>query len=425
MRQQLAFVRRLPVADDVVDEVERNLTRPDAFWTDEAFAARRPDEARDALKSLGVPDWIIKAVLAVAQAARAAAPLGAIYRASCAYINSMHISVLDQSPIKSGVSPAESIAESLVLARACERFGYYRYWLSEHHKTDAIAGSAPEIMTAAIAATTSRIRVGAAGIMLPHYSSLKVAEQFRVLEAIAPGRIDLGLGRAPGSDGRTAFALNPHAAGAADMFPTQVRDVMAWSSGGALPPEHPFRDITCQPQGPTAPEIWILGSSTYGAQLAGYFGLPYCFAHFFTDGAGTEEALEAYRHAFTPSAILSQPHCAIVVAALAAPTLEEAEYWYRSRAVLWAVRGRGKFIPLPTPEEAEVFELTEAERAAIAARREHALIGTGVEVSAHLRNLAARFALDELVITTSASSPAARIKSYELLAQELGLESVP
>jgi luciferase family oxidoreductase group 1 len=337
----------------------------------------------------------------------------------------MHISVLDQSPAKSGVSPAESIRESLVLARECERFGYYRYWLSEHHNTESVAGSAPEILSAAIAATTSRIRVGAAGIMLPHYAALKVAEQFRVLEAIAPGRIDLGLGRAPGSDGRTAFALNPNAAKAADMFPSQVRDVMAWTSGAALPAEHPFRDITCQPQGPTGAEIWILGSSTYGAQLAGYFGLPYCFAHFFTDGEGTEEALDAYRRSFVPSAILSQPHCAIVVAALAAPTLEEAEYWYRSRAVLWAVRRRGKFLALPTPEEAEAFELTEAERAGMAAARERALIGTGVEVSAHLRNLAARFALDELVITTGASSPAARIKSYELLAQELGLEGVP
>jgi luciferase family oxidoreductase group 1 len=333
----------------------------------------------------------------------------------------MQISVLDQSPAKSGVSPSESIRESLVLARECERFGYHRYWLSEHHNTESVAGSAPEILISAIAATTSRIRVGAAGIMLPHYAALKVAEQFRVLEAIAPGRIDLGLGRAPGSDGRTAFALNPNAARAADMFPTQVRDVMAWSSGQALPPEHPFRDIMCQPQGPTSPEIWILGSSTYGAQLAGYFGLPYCYAHFFTDGQGTEEALDAYRRSFQPSAILAQPHCAIVVAALAAETLEEAEYWYRSRAVLWAVRGRGKFIALPTPEEAERFELTEAERAHMAAARERALIGAAPEVAERVQHLAARLALDELVITTGTTSPAARIKSYELFAREFRL----
>lgn len=333
----------------------------------------------------------------------------------------MHISVLDQSPVKSGVSPSESIRESLVLARECERFGYHRYWLSEHHNTESVAGSAPEILIAAIAATTSRIRVGAAGIMLPHYSALKVAEQFRVLEAIAPGRIDLGLGRAPGSDGRTAFALNPNAAKAADMFPSQVRDVMAWSSGGPLPEQHPFRDIMCQPQGPTSPEIWILGSSTFGAQLAGYFGLPYCYAHFFTDGAGTEEALDAYRRSFSPSPILSQPHCAIVVAALAAETLEEAEYWYRSRAVLWAVRNRGKFIALPSPEEAESFALTDMERAQMARARESALIGAAPEVSSRLKQLAAGLGLDELVITTGTTSPAARIKSYELFAREFGL----
>ncbi len=333
----------------------------------------------------------------------------------------MRISVLDQSPIKSGISPAESIRESLALARECERFGYYRYWLSEHHNTESVAGSAPEVLAAAIAATTSRIRIGSAGVMLPHYSALKVAEQFRVLEAIAPGRIDLGLGRAPGSDQRTAFALNPNAARAAERFPTQVRDVMAWSSGAPLPAEYPFREIICQPQGPTAPEIWILGSSNYGAQLAGYFGLPYCYAHFFSDGEGTEEALGVYRQSFRPSPILPRPHCAIVVAALAADTLEEAEYWYRSRAVMWAVRGRGKFIPLPTPEEAAAFELTEAERAMMERARARALIGTGTDVTARLRHMAAALQLDELVITTGTTSPAARIHSYELFAREFGL----
>ena len=244
-----------------------------------------------------------------------------------------------------------------------------------------------------------------------------------MLEAIAPGRIDLGLGRAPGSDGRTAFALNPNAARAADMFPTQVRDLMAWSSGRPLPAEHPFRDIMCQPQGPTSPEIWILGSSTYGAQLAGYFGLPYCYAHFFTDGEGTEEALDAYRRSFTPSAILAQPHCC-----------------HRGRGfgggdaggggilVPLARRGSGRcagganFSPLPTPEEAERFELTEAERARMAAARERALIGAAPEVAARLQRAWPRgWGLTSWCITTGTTSPAARIKSYELFAREFGL----
>ena len=333
----------------------------------------------------------------------------------------MKFSVLDQSPGKMGVSPDVCIRESIALAQECEKFGYYRYWLSEHHNTEAVAGSAPEILMAAIAATTKTIRVGSAGIMLPHYSALKVAEQFRVLEAIAPGRIDLGLGRAPGSDGRTAFALNPNAARAADNFPAQVRDVMAWTSGAALPLDHPFREITCEPRGPFNPEIWILGSSSYGAQLAGYFGLPYCYAYFFTDGEGTEEALDAYRRTFQPSEILQKPHCAIVVWALAADTRAEAEYWHRSRAVTWAVRTRGKFIAMPTPEEAEKFELTEMERARLAASQDKALVGAGPELAARLRALGTGLGVDEMVITTGATSHAARVKSYQLLAQELNI----
>src|SRR4051812_7583127 len=147
---------------------------------------------------------------------------------------------------------------------------------------------------AAIAATTQRIRIGSAGVMLPHYSALKVAEQFRILEAIAPGRIDLGVGRAPGSDRLTAFALNPEAGGAAERFPEQVLDLLSWVTGAPLPPAHPFRAIVAHPRGPTHPQLWILGSSDYGAQLAAHFGLPYAFAYFFSDGRGVEEALHLY-----------------------------------------------------------------------------------------------------------------------------------
>ena len=189
----------------------------------------------------------------------------------------MRLAVLDQSTIVTGRPPAESIQETLRLARWCEQLGYTRYWLAEHHNSASQAGTAPEVLMAAIAATTRRIRVGSAGVMLPHYSSLKVAEQFRVLEAIAPGRIDLGLGRAPGSDGLTAYALNPAADNAADHFPSQVRDLLAWVRGERLVEGHPFRDVSAQPAGPSAPAPWILGSSDYGAQVAAHFGLPFCF----------------------------------------------------------------------------------------------------------------------------------------------------
>src|SRR5678816_840698 len=186
----------------------------------------------------------------------------------------MKLSVLDQSPSAEGNTQDQAIRESLALAQRCDELRYNRYWVSEHHNSGSIVGTAPEILMAAVAATTRRIRVGSAGVMLPHYSALKVAEQFRVLEALAPGRIDLGVGRAPGGDMRTARALNPNAAVAAEDFPVQVRDLHAWTSIGT------HLGITAHPLGPHAPEIWILGSSDYGAQLAAHFGLPYAFAYF-------------------------------------------------------------------------------------------------------------------------------------------------
>ncbi len=336
----------------------------------------------------------------------------------------MKLSVLDQSPIRAGISPDVSIRESIALAQDCEAFGYHRYWVSEHHNTEAVAGSAPEILLGALAATTKSIRLGSAGIMLPHYSALKVAEQFRVLEAIAPGRIDLGVGRAPGTDGRTAFALNPNAAQAADQFPAQVRDLAAWSAGAELPANHPFRTITAQPLGAFAPEIWILGSSNYGAQLAAHFGLPYCFAYFFADGAGVEDALALYRHHFRPSEILKAPHCAITVWALAAETTEEADYHYQSRALTMLMRDRGRFIALPSPEDAAAFETTEAERARMAAVKRRAFTGAAKDVATQLRELAAELQVDEIAITTAAYEPAARRNSYKLLAREFGLNNL-
>lgn len=333
----------------------------------------------------------------------------------------MKLSVLDQSPMKTGASPDACIRETLDLAKSCEAFGYHRYWLSEHHNSEALAGSAPEVLMAAIAATTSRIRVGSAGVMLPHYSAFKVAEQFRVLEAIAPGRIDLGVGRAPGSDGRTALALNPNASHAADAFPAQVRDLQAWTSGAELPLDHPFRSLHAEPRGPFPPEMWILGSSNYGAQLAAWFGLPYCFAYFFSDGEGAAEALEVYRTQFRPSAVLDKPHCSVVVWAFAAETQEEADYWFRSRAIIQTLRPRGRFLPLPTPEEAETVELTEIEKERLEGIKARAFVGTGRETANRLRALCAELGADELVITTGVTDHEVRRNSFKLLAEAFGL----
>jgi luciferase family oxidoreductase group 1 len=174
----------------------------------------------------------------------------------------MRFSVLDQSMTAAGRSPADAIRETLALGPFLEGLGYHRFWLSEHHNSGSVAGSAPEVLLAALAATTTKIRLGSAGIMLPHYSALKVAEQFRVLEALAPGRIDLGIGRAPGSDRRTSYALNPNPDEAVHAFPSQLRDLMAWVANEPLAENHPFRGVEAQPAGPGAPTVWILGSST-------------------------------------------------------------------------------------------------------------------------------------------------------------------
>ncbi len=329
----------------------------------------------------------------------------------------MRLSVLDQSTVVSGRAPAESIRESLELARHCDALGYHRYWLAEHHASASQAGTAPEILIAAIAATTQRIRVGSAGVMLPHYSSLKVAEQFRVLEAIAPGRIDLGLGRAPGSDGLTAHALNPNAASAADHFPAQVRDLLAWVAGERLVEGHPFRDIRAEPSGPTAPEVWILGSSTYGAQVAAHFGLPYCFAHFITDGDGAMEALDAYRSLFRPSERHPAPVGAVSVWALAADTTAEAERLFSSRALWRLGRDRGVYNPLPTLAEAAAYQPSGADQARLARIRATAIIGTGAEVYSRLAGLAAELGVDEVAVLTAVADPSARQQSYTLLAQ--------
>ena len=333
----------------------------------------------------------------------------------------MKLSVLDQSPASAGGTGADAIAASLALARHCDALGYARYWLSEHHNSSSIVGSAPEVLMAAIAATTGRIRVGSAGIMLPHYSALKVAEQFRVLEAIAPGRIDLGLGRAPGSDRLTAQALNPYASPQAEAFPRQIADLQAWLSGARMPPEHPYRAIQAQPAGPGAPTMWILGSSNYGAQLAAHLGLPYAYAYFFSDGQGVEEALELYRQLYRPSAAHPLPQATICVWALAAASEEEARRQLMTREYWRVGFEQGLPRPLVSPDVALAHPYTAEQRERIARLRDKALVGTGAQVAGQLRALAKSLELDEIVVNTWAYEAAVRQQSYSLLARAMDL----
>jgi luciferase family oxidoreductase group 1 len=331
----------------------------------------------------------------------------------------MKWSVLDQSPSSAGSTQDAAIRESVALAQLCDELGYERYWVSEHHNSASIVGTAPEILIAAIAATTRRIRVGSAGVMLPHYSALKVAEQFRVLEAIAPGRIDLGVGRAPGSDGLTAHALNPHA-NAAEEFPRQVQELQHWVSGIALPAGHPYRSIMALPTGTTSPQLWILGSSAYGASLAAHFGLPYAFAYFFTEGAGVEEALALYRRNYRPSERYPQPCATICVWALAADTHGEARRLLMTREYWRAGFEKGLRMPLVSPEEAAAYPYSDSERSMIEKLRGIAMVGTAAEVADRLSALARKHELDEIVINTWTFEPQARRHSYALLARAFG-----
>ena len=335
----------------------------------------------------------------------------------------LRLSVLDQSVAMAGRGQDAAICQTLALAQKAEQLGYDRFWVSEHHSHPSIVGTAPEVLMAAIAARTERIRLGSAGVMLPHYAPLKVAEQFRVLDALAPGRIDLGVGRAPGSDGRTAQLLNPDRH-ASDRFPQQVMELQAWVQGQPLPPSHPGHQVFAYPQSDTAPDVWMLGSSDYGAQLAAHLGLPYAFAWFITDGQGADHALRLYRETFRASELRSQPQATVCVWALAADTEAEAWHLFESRARWRMDRNLGRIGPMLPPELA-VREYSASEQLALAQLKDNALVGSAPQVADKLRSLAERLQVNEVVVITWTHDPQAQSRSYELLAQEFALNRQP
>ncbi len=330
------------------------------------------------------------------------------------------LSVLDQSIAVSGRPQDQSIRNTVSLAKHCEALGYERFWVSEHHNHPTIVGTAPEIVMAAIAATTERIRIGSAGIMLPHYSPFKVAEVFRVLDALAPGRIDMGLGRAPGSDGRTAFALNPAANERPEHFPADVRDLIAWVHNEPLVDRHPFAAVKAFPQAATAPEVWILGSSDYGAQVAALFGLPYCYAWFFSDGAGGQRAIDLYKRTYRPSERHPEPRSALCVWALAADTAEKAQYHFTSRALSRINRDKNILGPLLPPDEAAQAPLADFERAKMEQFRKDSFVGTGPEVAARITELKEQVGVDEMAVVTWTHDEQVRRDSYAELARAYG-----
>ncbi|WP_344478691.1 LLM class flavin-dependent oxidoreductase [Kineococcus aurantiacus] len=331
------------------------------------------------------------------------------------------LSVLDLSPVLSGRPPSAELRASVDLARAAERAGYHRYWVAEHHNSPAVV-SAPAVLVATIAAATTTLRVGAGGVMLPNHSPLQVAETFRSLEALHPGRVDLGIGRAPGTDGRTALALRgSREALVRDDFEDRLAELRGHVDG--FEPGHPFAGVVAQPTDVPLPPVWLLGSSDHGARVAAALGTGYAYAgHFGT--LDPVPLLRAYRAGFAPSRWRSQPHAVLAVSVVVAPTAQRAAELAHA-ATLATVRLRlGAAGPLPTPEEAAAHRWTLAERNAAGRLEPRPVVGTAGQVVPVLADLVDRSGADELMVLTQVHDPAERALSYELLAREWSLRAV-
>ena len=337
------------------------------------------------------------------------------------------LSVVDQSPIRKGGTAADALRETIELARICESVGYSRYWVAEHHNSGSFTGTSPEVLIAEIAARTSKIRVGSGGVMLSHYSSLKVAEQFAILESLHPGRIDLGIGRAPGSDQRAAAALAyPRLQDDGQRFPQQVKDLLGFLSG-QMEDEHPFSGVKAQPgeyPPESAPEVWLLGSSDFSARLAGLLGLPFAFADFFGDLGHGPVVADLYRKEFRPSDMLTEPKLNVAVQVLCAPTEEEAEFLGSSRNVNKAGTVMGLQRGLLPPEEAVTYPLSDEAKRFMAGFREGYVDGTPEQVRDGLFEVAERYGTSDISIVTNAYAHEVRVQSYELVASALGLKAL-
>ncbi len=330
------------------------------------------------------------------------------------------LSVLDLSVVTTGTRPAAALRNSIDLARHVDGLGYDRYWLAEHHNLASVASPAPDVMIGQIAAVTSHLRVGSGGVMLPNHAPLVVAERFKMLEALFPGRIDLGLGRAPGTDGATAYALRSRLdRREGDDFLERLHELILWETRD-FPPGHPFNNVVAMPDDTPLPPIWLLGSSDYGSELAAQVGMGFAFAHHFAsyDAAA---AMTNYRAHFRPSAWRATPHGILAVAIVMAETDEEAEKLASSMDLNRLRRDRGQYLPLPSVEEALAYPYSDAERAAIARNRERLFVGNPATVMAKIEPLLAASQPDELMVITAVYDHEARKKSYSLLAQVFGL----
>ncbi|MGO9028209.1 MAG: LLM class flavin-dependent oxidoreductase [Acidimicrobiales bacterium] len=330
------------------------------------------------------------------------------------------LSVLDLATVASGSTPARALEETTRLAGVVEALGYRRLWVAEHHGMPMVASSSPAVLVGHLADATTTLRIGAGGVMLPNHAPLVIAEQFGTLEALHPGRIDLGLGRAPGTDPATARALRRSPDLGADTFPDDVVELIHYLAPTDRPPTHP----ASVPGRGYLPEMWLLGSSVFSAQLAGMLGLPFSFAYHFSPGY-VDAALDRYRSAFTPSFLLDEPHAMVAVSVLCAPTDEEARWLSGPSAVTIVQLRTGRLGPLLTPEEAAAYRFSEAEAALVAGTTATHLIGDPATVLQGLVELQERTSADELILSTRAHSYEARARSLTLVAEAASLERQP
>lgn len=327
------------------------------------------------------------------------------------------LSVLDLAPIGSGSTPSQALRATVDLARLADRLGYTRYWFAEHHNLPSVASSAPEVLIGHVASATQRIRVGSGGMMLPNHVPLRVAETFQTLEALHPGRIDLGLGRAPGTDPATSRALRPFDA---EQFPSLLAEMLSLSRRD-IPADHPLGSVRVIPDDVQLPPIWLLGSSGATARLAGSLGLGYSFASHFSP-TPPEPAIRAYRESFEPSAQFPKPHSILAVAVVCAETEEQAEYLAWSLNLSWVRLRTGRLGPLPTPEEAMAYPYTPQERAALREYRDLVIVGSPATVRARIEASVEGLEVEEVMISSMIHSQEERLRSYELVAEAFGLE---
>ena len=341
-------------------------------------------------------------------------------------IDQITLSVVDQSPMRKGGRPADALRETVALAQHAERFGYQRYWVAEHHNSTSFTGTSPELLIGQIAASTERIRVGSGGVMLSHYSALKVAEQFRILDAFYPDRIDLGIGRAPGSDRLTAAALS-HPRPPVDVireFPQMVGDLLGFLNGN-MPEGHPLHQIKAQPGGApeTVPEVWLLGSSDYSAQLAAHMGLPFSFADFFgnTSEYGPRVA-DLYRQMFQPSDYISEPRVNVGLQVICAPTNADASFIGSSRSLNKVVSALGLTTGgLLPPDEAVDWPLDDRAREYMAQSTQSYIEGDPDEVREGILASAERYQTADIGVVTNCYYFEDRVRSYELVAEAMGV----